>query len=239
MSIAPENPYDPNPFGDSQASAAMGLAPRRPGGLTAICVVAIVLGVMGLISSSWKGVNLVAGRAIQAAITSMAPQPDPKMAKAQQEMNDAIWEETEKFIIPSIVLTTAQFGICFALVFGGIKSLGLTGLGRQVLVWACCLIVLFEIGQFVTFVFMQIRMVPVMEVHMSKIFEGTPNAPPGGDELFGTMMKFGVIVGLIFQGGWALIKVVFFGVAVWYLRSHRIVGLFKSTVKTSPETQAT
>ena len=221
----PTNPYDPNPFGDSPATVDMAGPPIRPGGLTAICVIVIVLGAMGMMSSGLKGVQLAVGKALQQAITQATAQPNNEMGKAQEEMTKAIWEETDKLMIPNLLLISAQFAICGALAYGGIKSMGLKEVGWKVLVWAVCLILVFEIIQFFVIVYTQLQIMPIMEVHMARMMESTPNSGPSEKEFMGAITKFSMIIGFVFHGGWTLLKVVFFCIAIRYLRSQRIIGL--------------
>lgn len=239
MSSSPANPYDPNPYGDAQGAAAYRLPPTRPGGLTAICVIAIVLGVMGCGSSVLKGVNAFAGKYFQDMVSSMGGQPNNEMAKAQQEMNEAIWEVNNRYTIPTLVLAAAQFFVGIAIVVGGIRTLGLKAAGRKLLLMACCFILLYEIAQFIMMLFQTMQMMPIMEVHMSRMMEATPGNNPSAQEFGKTMAKFSLIGGMIFQGGWLLIKFVFFGIAIWYLGRPRIVELCQPPAITAKAIETT
>lgn len=226
MSTSPVNPYDPNPFGETRPAGVTAFPARRPGGLTAICVVAIVLGVMGFMSSSMKGVNLLFGKKLQNLVSSVGGMPNKKMVEAQEELNDAIWEITDRFLIPNVLLALAQFALAIALIFGGLKAMKLRAIGRKVLVVTCSFVVFFEIAQLVVGSMIQIQMMPVMEVHMSRVMEAVPGDNPGGDKFAQSVAKFSMIAGFVMAGGWALIKLVFLGVSIWYLRIQRIRSLF-------------
>ncbi len=61
---------------------------RRPGGLTTICVIAIILGGLGLLGSLVAIAGLAAGPRLQQAISSMQPQGPggDRVAEAQRTM---------------------------------------------------------------------------------------------------------------------------------------------------------
>jgi len=234
MSTSPVNPYDPNPFGEPQPATATAYPATRPGGLTAICVIAIVLGTMGFMSSGLKGVNLVFGRQLQQLVSSVGGMPNKKMKEAQDKLNEAIWEVNDRFLIPTILLTAAQFTLAMALIFGGLKALRLQAVGRKVLVMACSFVVVFEIAQMGMFAMMQIQMMPIMEVHMSRVMEAAPGNNPAGQKFGQSIARFSLIAGFIMQGGWMLVKLFFLGFSIWYLRTQRTRALFQSMAAPDP-----
>jgi hypothetical protein len=226
MSTSPVNPYDPNPFGDRQFATATVFPATRPGGLTAICVIAIVLGVMGFMSSGMKGVNLVFGKQFQKLVAGVSGTPNKEMAEAQEELNEAMWELSDRFLIPNILLASTQFALAIALTFGGLKAMKLQAIGRKVLVVAFSFVVVFEIAQLGLFAMIQIQMMPLMDIHMSRVLEAAPGNNPGSEKFAQSIAKYSLIAGFIMQGGWMLVKLVFLGIAIWYLRTQRIRFLF-------------
>jgi hypothetical protein len=52
---------------------------RRTGGLTAVCVIAIVVGVLGLLSGLSRVVGLAVGDKMQTAVFAIQPQINPGM----------------------------------------------------------------------------------------------------------------------------------------------------------------
>ena len=199
----------------------------RPGGLTAICVIAIVLGAMGFMSSGMNGLNLLFGKQLQEMVAGIGGMQNKKMMKAQEEMYDAIWEINDRFIVPSVFLASSQFALAIALMFGGLKTLKLRAIGRKVLLIAVSLVVVFELVQLGLFAMIQLEMMPVMDVYMSRVLEGAPGGGPGGQKAAQTIAKFSMIAGFIMQAGWMLVKLIFLGLAIWYLRSQRIRLLFQ------------
>ncbi len=87
----PPDPYrSPAYFADQDVADAV-MVPRRPGGLTAICVIAIILGVLGVITGLMGIVGAVAGQAMQNA---MAPSM-PQNLRNDEDWNDEDWNDED------------------------------------------------------------------------------------------------------------------------------------------------
>ncbi len=219
------NPYTPSP-------TAM-LAARRPNGLTAICIIAIVLGVLGTLSGFGKGINVAFGAQMQQAFGSLgAGAGNSDMQKAQQEMNNALAEEMVRFRLANGILCITQTVLCVGLAYAAIKTLGFNANSRKLLLWLCCFLLVYEVGQFVVFAYQQLSMAPIMEEYMPRMMKG-PNGEDVGGEDFGKIIaRVSVIVGMISQSFWTLLKFAFYGVAVYYLRKSNVIALFDSPLST-------
>ena len=206
------------------------LASRRPGGLTAICIIAVVLGVLGLFSGTLKGVNALFGAQMQQAFGSMGA-GTPEQAKAQQEMNAALAAEMKRFAVANGILAVAQLVLCGGLVYSGLKTLGLKAARRKLLIAICACMLVYETGQLITFVFQQLSMSPIMELYMPRMMQ-TPNGDNESAEKFGQVVaRMSIIAGVVMQCFWTLIKFVFYAVAIHYLRKAKVAALFDSNPK--------
>lgn len=218
----------PNPFTDVtpyRPSELPDIATRRPGGLTAICIIAVVLGVIGLFSGALKGVNALFGAEMQQAFGSMGA-ATPEQAQAQKEMQAAIAGEMERFAVANGILSVCQLVLCGVLVYSGLKTLGLKAAGRKLLLAACLCLLVYEVGQLIVFVFQQLSMSPIMELYMPRMMQD-PSGNNAGAEKFGQIIaRMSIIVGVIMQCVWTLIKFVFYAVAVRHLRKTSVIALF-------------
>ena len=73
------DPSKPNPFSEAapyRPTMIPDVAVRRPGGLTAIAIVAVVIGVLGLLSGGMKVFNLAFGAQMQAAFSGFGATND-------------------------------------------------------------------------------------------------------------------------------------------------------------------
>lgn len=223
----------PNPFTDVSPYRPTDLpeiAARRPGGLTAICIIAVVLGVLGLFSGVIKGANVLFGGQMQQAFGSMGA-VTPEQAQAQQEMNAAIAAEMARFAIANTILCSAQIMLCGALVYSGLRTLGLQAAGRKLFLAVCVCLLFYEVGQLVTMVIQQLSLSPIMELYMPRMMQ-TPNGNNEGAEKFGQIIaRMSIIVGVVMQCAWTLVKFVFYGFAIRYLLKVETKALFASHPK--------
>lgn len=220
------NPFtDVNPY---RAGELPDLAIRRPGGLTAICIVAVVLGVLGLFSGAIRGVNVLFGPEMQQAFGSIGAVTQ-EQAKVQQEMNAAIAVEMKRFAIANTVLCISQLVLCGALVYSGLKTLGLKAAGRKLLLAICVCLLVYEIGQLITVVLQQMSLSPIMELYMPRMMKD-PSGNNAGAEKFGQIIaRMSIIVGVVMQCVWTLIKFIFYVVAICYLGKAAVVALFDTS----------
>ena len=218
----------PNPFTDVnpyRAGTIPDLSIRRPGGVTAICIVAVVMGVLGLFSGTIKGVNVLFGAEMQQVFGSMGAVTQ-EQATIQQEMNAAVAEEMSRFAIANSILCVSQLAFCGALIYSGLKTLKLKAAGRKLLlaVFACLLV--YEIGQLITTVIQQLAMSPIMELYMPRIMKGTSGNNAGAEKFGQAIARMSIIFGIVIQCVWTLIKFIFYAVAIVHLRKAKVISLF-------------
>jgi len=216
-----------NPFGEkSQAPVAFSADPaaRRPGVLTAVCVIAILVGLLGVLSGISKLFNALFGARMQQMFAGFGA-VNAEMREAQERMYATLTAAMEPFLIPNLILAVAQLLLCGVLVYGAAKTLKLQEQGRRILATTAALLLLFEVGQGVVQGLMQMRMMPVMERHMSDVMQATPGAAPGAGKLGQALGRVSIVAGLVFQIAWMLIKLGYYGFTVRYLRRDRVRAL--------------
>jgi len=200
------------------------LTARRPGGVTAICIVAVVLGVLGLFSGTIKGVNVLFGAEMQQVFGSMGAVTQ-EQAKIQQEMNAAVAEEMKRFVVANSLLCVSQLALCGALIYSGLKSLKLKAAGRKLLVAVLVCLLVYEIGQLIAVVLQQMSMSPIMELYMPRIMKGSSGNNAGAEKFGQAIARMSIIVGIVMQCVWALIKFIFYTVAIVYLRKAKVIAV--------------
>ena len=230
------DPNKPNPFSEAnpyRTGVVPEVAAQRPGWLTAIAIVVVVIGVLGLLACGTKFLNLAFGRQMQQMFAGIGA-PNEQMRKAQEEMNAAIMGVADRFFVPNVILATSQFFLSIALIFGGIKSLKLDALGRKVLLIALALLLFYEIGNLVTQILTQLGMMPIMQLYMPRMMT-VPGQENAGAQRFGTAIaKFSMVAGIVMQSGWTLVKMVFYGFAIYFLRKPNVVSLFAKPAVAKP-----
>src|SRR5262245_58840118 len=131
----PEGPYVPK----SQASG-------KPGWLTAICVICIVLGALGLLNATLGSAAELAGPRFQAMLTPRGgPGMSDDLQQAQQDFMDEINAIKRKYFALTMAFLGFRFVAAGLLLMGGLRCLGLREGGRKMLIVACAVALLFEV----------------------------------------------------------------------------------------------
>lgn len=134
---------------------------RRPSGLTAVCMIAIVLGSLGLLGSLMAIVSLVAGPRIQEAFSAPFQQPGgDRMAEAQRAMQQKIQAVADRYRWPNAGFAVVNLAVATALVAGGIMGLNRAHWARTLLIAAFAFAIVFEIPRTVVNICMQSEMSP-------------------------------------------------------------------------------
>jgi len=197
-----------------------------PTGLKAICIIAIVLGALGLATSCGGVVQLAVGESLQSAFNMPAgPGIDPELARAQQEMQAEIVKIGRQNLPLKIVAAVLHILSALGLLVGGIMTLRLSRTGRSILLAGCGAAILYELLQTVLGVMDQLTMMPIVQ----KFFD--QGMPPGAGEMppaFGQFMAAGVVVGIAFTVIFALVKLAFYLFSVIYLQRKHVVAHFTS-----------
>ncbi len=209
-----------------------GLPPvsRRPGMLTAVCVLAIVLGALGIGVVLLGSVNLAFQDQIQGAFTP-APPPNQKgkeIFDLQQAMNKDIRTLNAKFFWANAGIFAVHLVLATLLLVGGIRTMQLNPSGRKLLMRACLLTILFELGRGAVHGLMQYEMYPLMTHHMSRMANASGGPGGQGTSLIETSMTIILVVGVVFAVGLMALKLGYYVYAVFYLRRSRIVNLFET-----------
>jgi len=221
----------PDPFKPPAAAATL---PRRPTGLTAVCVIAIILGGLGLAGSLMGVVGLTVGSSMQKAFT-LPPQPgmDTQVIDAQLAMQREIQAVADRYWGYNLAFVLACLFVAGGLLAGGIIALGIKPAGRALLIGAFAVAVVFEVLRAVFQVFMQVEMVAVMSDSISRIMEAaSPAGAPGAEQaatIAAVATQVGMFVGIAFVCVYVLAKLIFYAVGIHYLRRPSVQRLFGQT----------
>lgn len=225
----PSNAYRPQQsFGDSTS----GDSRRRPGGLNAICVIAIILGGLGLAASMF-GLCAMAAKPWMnnAFIMQQQSGEADTMRDAQLLAQEKAEEVTSRYAGFNLGFFLLNVVIGGSLLTGGILALKLNPKGIQLLIIAFTTAIVFEILRAVLQTFMQLEMAEVVPDSMSRMMQATaPRRGSGAAEgaaVAAVFMKICVYVGLAFTLAFALAKVIFYAIGTRYLQRPNIRQLFK------------
>ena len=216
----PSFPSDSSPW----PTPSYGAAPaRRPSGLTGVCVIAIILGGLGLLGSLTTIASLVAGSRLQQAMM-MSPQGPgrDRMVDLQRTMQQKIQAVTDRYRWPSAGFALVNAGLAASMLAGGIMGLNRSGKARTLLMTVFAVAILFEVSRSILYVFIQCETAAVMSDMMPKMMGAS--APANGPNvqeaaaLGATIAKASIMVGLDFGLIFSLAKLIYYAVGWSYLR---------------------
>lgn len=218
---SPFDAYQPPPISAAPPTAS-GSAPKA-GRIKALCIVVIVLAGLGLASALMGAVGLLVGQQMQGAFT-MGNQPGvPKRVQdLQRDMQRGIEAVQNQFLAVNAVLLAAHVIVAAGLLAGGIQSLRRRVPGRKILIAACLSAIAFELIRGTVQAFIQVQLMAVTTHFFQEMMEVSMNQAAEAAEWVAWGARAAMVVGVLLMVGWILAKVVFYGVAVWYLRKPAV-----------------
>lgn len=225
--MAGETPFDFNrPGYPGDENAGINPPRQRPGGLTAICVIAIVLGALGLCSSLFSlGVN-----AFQGQLQALAKQQQELVQKARNEEFKQQMETQKKIFDASQRVSDRHSGTRSAtailnllvsanLLAGAIATLKLGAKGRQFLIGVFLAAIVFEI----------LRAIVAVAAGLDVVAElsAIRNVAGQSAEMQMTIARASAIGTILFSVVMAVGMGVFYAVGFSYLRRPKVLALFE------------
>jgi hypothetical protein len=209
----------------------------RPGGLTALTILCIVLGALGLVSGVWAGVGLAIGRQLQQAFVVPAEDGEGSAAaEIQARMQSAALELNDRYLPLHLVVLAAQLAVCGGLVYGGIQALRLQPGGNTVLKRACLAAVVFELARLVPNLFIQMQLFAIYQEYLPRLMEASASPQGPAAEQFPAvlagMARAILIFSLVVLGGWTLVKMALYLFTVRYLGRPHVRQLFGGAATT-------
>lgn len=222
-----------NPYSDpysSQQHSPEAYGPLKPGAVTAVSVLAIVLGVLGLLTVCGGGVGLIANTALQGMMT-VPPNATP-MQKAQIELNQEIMGLTQRYLPLTLVFLGAQLVLAPMLIYGGVKTLRMDHAGRRFLIYTFLALIAFEVIRTAFQFYLQLQMLPLYdEMAMRVAREG---GGTGEDEMILRFTKGATMFGLVAALVWPAVKIVLYALSSRYLALPKTIEAFDRFAAAKP-----
>ncbi len=206
---ASQQPYDP--YAPPQSSGYQPPGKKTlSGGVKAVCIIALILGVMGLAQAVLGGVGLVLGPKAQQWFSP--PQRNDEFREMQREMQGEMNAVAERFLPFSIARVLFHLVVATLLVIGGITMLN--SRNPKILVIGSALAILFEIARAILQTTIQLQIIPVMTRSFERIGEVSGDMPGEIPQFMSYVMYGGLVFGLFF----VLAKIVFYVISIIVLR---------------------
>ena len=145
-----QQPFDP--YAPPQTQGYQPSARKMSGGVKAICIIALILGIMGLAQAVLGGVGLMVGPRAQQWFNP--PQPDQNLREMQQEMQGEMNAIAARFLPLSIARILFHLVVATLLVIGAISTLGVVAMSILTAAFLKSMFELLTIGCFPFFILM-------------------------------------------------------------------------------------
>lgn len=228
----PNSHDDPVFIDDSPSDKSPGTpegAGDRPACLTFICVTALLLGSVGLLTACTGLLSQVFSSGMQQAIAGMPGGANMPGADVQREMNARIMAVTNRYKWVTMPLMLVKIIVEAALLAGAIMSLGLKPRGRSWLLGALVAAIVFEAIHAVPVLLIQRETQLLMSEMMPRMMEaqqGPHKAPPGLTDFMSTFFSAIGFATIIVAVGWLVAKIIFCAFGIRYLRQPGMRALF-------------
>jgi hypothetical protein len=201
----------------------------RPGWLTAVCVIAIVIGILGFFNGVFGLIGAIFGEALQSAISPTAGSVPPGMEKIQTEFQDQMNAVQKEFFVALLSSAVLRTIIALLLLVGGVMCLNLKEQGRQLLVLGFVLALLFEIGNTVLNSLVNMEVMTAVNAYVEALAEELPATGGPPPQMLIGIMKGSIIFGFVIQYLIVLIKLGFYAFGLIYLQRQAIRALFANS----------
>ena len=214
----PEGPYEGLP------------SSGRPGWLTVLCVLCIVLGSLGIMNSLMGTAGAIGGQKLQAMVQPKASRSaGPEMQKVQQEFQDEINGVQNRYFWPIVGGLAFRVVAALLLLIGGILSLNLKESGRKTLLVACAVAVVFELLHAILQSFVNMETMTAVNSFVQKFTTALPqgeNTPPNFAPMMQGIVQGSIIAGFVIAYLLALAKICLYIFGLIYLQKKHIRGVF-------------
>jgi hypothetical protein len=199
--------------------------------LTALCVLCIVLGTLGLMNGLFGTVGAIAGPKLQRMMQPKSSAGVPaEMQKAQQDFQDEVIEIQGKYFWESIAALAFRFVAATLLLVGGLRALGLVESGRKVLLVACGVALVFELLHAILQSVITMEMMTAVNSFVTGMVSSMPEGkgkPANFNNMMQTIVRGSIIAQLVIMFLLVVAKAALYLFGLVYLQKPHIKMLFK------------
>ncbi len=209
-------------YDDRQPAASASSTPR---GLPVICILAIILSVLGLLTGCvGLGSEIFTSRMKQ----MMARMPRQGNQQEQQDMTDRLMAITDRYKWMTLPLLAAKVVVEIMLLTGAILAIRLSPRGRSWLLAALVAALVVESLYIIPTVLVQRETQAVTSEFMAKAMAAQQgrNAAPGMENFASTFTSVVGILSIVFAIGWLGAKFIYYALSIRYLRKSELVTFF-------------
>lgn len=200
--------------------------PEKPMGVMPLCIIAIFLGLMGVLGGGMGIVGLLFDQ------QSIPPDKNPKLTELNTEFQRRMQEMAKETRPASMAVFPAAILASGLLAVAGIVAIQMKGLG--LLKFALLANLLVDLGAAVFQVVVQTKSIAVMKWYFHEL--ATLNAAGGASSAVEIGMQVTLYGSLFFAVFWLVLKLAYYVVGLVYFRKRAIVDAYSG--RPAPEAAA-
>jgi len=188
----------------------------KPMGVMPLCIIAIFLGIMGVLGGGMGIVGLLINP------KSAAPDKDPKLAELNAEFERRMAEMSKATRPASMILIPTVILVSGLLAAAGIAGVKLQGLGLLKFGFLSNLLVdlAMAVFQFIA----QVKGIAILKWYFREV--ATASGAGGAAPAMEMTMQFGLYTGLFFGMFWLVLKLVYYIAGLVYFNKRAVVDAF-------------
>lgn len=206
----------------------------RPKGLTAICIIGIILAGLGFISVSGGLLWWIAGNRFFETMSQLGSL-NPQQAQLQETMMHEVVELQQRWAPFTIALTILQAVLVVLLLVAAIKGLRMRKGAGRLLATTMAFAILLELARIYPNYMLQQGSQEINTRYQNTLMQTGGNAPRARAAF--TVMKQAqqvtMVVTYLIMGSWVIAKLGYYGTALWYVNRKDVRLLFEPEAETA------
>jgi hypothetical protein len=190
---------------------------ERPGSLTPIAIIGIVLGSLGVLAA----LGGIIGLLLQDQLTGL--QQTAQLPEAQRELLEQTSALTRAYLVPTMIAALANLVASIFLIVGGAVLLGRKPVAVGLMTKTVIAAIVVDLYSTALAIYMQLKTKPLTDQMMRAT---TAEMPPGTDAALGSFMSAAVWAGAVFTVFWLLCKLAYYIVAIVALKKPAVKAWF-------------
>lgn len=197
-----------------------------PTGLKAICIIALVLGVIGTFWSCMGFAGLAINESFMGGMGFPGGGGGGQAQEAQKELQEGIAAISRQYLSFTIAIVCLHLVAGILLSVGGALGLKSVPAGRSTLVFGFLSAIVYEVSQSILNFIIQAKTIPLVRQSMEQMLQqpGQPGVPEGMGQLMVGFLF--VILGITLLT--VCVKIAFYAYSLYYLHRPDIVARFSA-----------
>jgi hypothetical protein len=200
----------------------------RPKGLTAICIIGLILSVLGFISNAVGMFWWFMGERFAEMMTGLTPGMNQQAADLQRTMYQEMSQMQARWAPVTIALTILQMVLAVLLFVAAVRGLKMSRGALKLLATTMVFAILLQLGRIYPDVMIQEETQEISMRYTARVMQttGNPAQTRAVMNMTRQFQKIGASIGYLFMAAWTIAKLSYYGTGLWYVNRKDVKALF-------------